>query len=255
MLQTGFLRRVLEALERVTAGRASLLLNQRLRGDALRLFRSPTLAPPTLAPGPASRRLSVDDAESFLFAIDDAVGDGSGSVLEAIGQELGNRYFLTCGDLREDVLTCMRRAGAELTAPFTDTRVEFRVSQVAEGLEIFVSVPGQPKATRALRHLSAGYLRAAFTFAFEATSIKLRILGESVGDRASIAARYRAGDLAEPLTPVPPSARSATTPPPSSRTGRSGQIRAPSIAEEVDRIMKHAPRDGRSGQWRRPKLG
>ncbi len=250
MLQVGYLRRVVGALDRITAGRASGELRQKLRGDALTLFESPTMHPRA-----NTSYVAVEDGGAFLLEVDAALGDGSGALLTTIGQEMGNRYFATSANRRSDVWTSMRQASGELTTPFHGCDAQCRVDRHAEGLELFVSVPGQPKATRVWRHLSVGYLRAAFTFSFEATSIQLRVVGETVGDRAYVTARYRKLDSAEPITPPPPSSTNNHGVPPPGRSLRSiPAMRAVSVADEVDRILRHAPRDGVSTNWRRSKI-
>lgn len=247
MLQVYFLRRVLDAIERHTGGRASEQLAARLQGDALRLFSSPTLrpsAPPLLG-------ISLGDAERLLLAIDAALGERAGELLERAGYELACRHFLEASNYRADVFSCMQRLTTELTTPFVGIDVELRLNQLGEGLELYLSVPGEPRATRIWRHLCLGCLRAAFTFSFEATSVRLRLEGDVVGDRASIVARYKTVDPREPLTPPPPppsSRRPGGSVPPGSRSGRGSQ-RPPSIAEEVDRILQHAPRES-TGSWR-----
>lgn len=241
MLQVYFLRRVLDAIERHTGGRAAEQLSSRLQGDALRLFASPTLRPTA----PPMLGISLEDAERLLLAIDAALSERAGEILERAGYELACRHFLETSNFRADVITCMQRLAAELTAPFIGIDVELRLNELREGLELYLSVPGEPRATRIWRHFCLGCLRAAFTFSFEATSVRLQLEGDVVGDRASIIARYRTLDPREPLTPAPPppsSRRPGGSVPPSSRSGRGSQ-RPPSIAEEVDRILQHAPRE------------
>ncbi len=242
MIQVAYLRRIVQALDRLTGGRASGELRSKLQGDALSLYLSPELQS-----GAPTSRVSSESAGTLLLAMDAALGDGSGALLNQVGQELGNRFFATPARGRLDVWTSMRQVSNELTASFSGGAVQCRADRHAEGLELFISVPGQPRATRALRYLAIGYLRAAFTFAFEATSIQLRVVGETVGDRASVTARYRQLSNAEPLTPPPPSSvRSPKSASPAGRSQRSlPSMRAVSVADEVDRILRHAPRDGR----------
>ncbi len=242
---TGFLRQVLDAADRLASsvGVSPLQnkLREKLNGESLDVYRS-------LSSGPTARVVPFEHAEALFFAVDALLGDGSGTSLERLGQDLGNRFFVT-RPYRGDLATCASRWGAHLCGAFEMAGARLNISPRSGGLEVFITVPGFPKGTRALRHLCAGGLRAAFTFAFEATSIELKIIGDTVGDRASIRARYRTSDEHQILpSTTPPARRSGSVPPPAPRFSQ----RVASVSEEVDRILKHAP--GPSGQWRRPKV-
>lgn len=242
-MQARFLRRVIEAVERLRPG---IQLAQRLQGDAAKLYKSAVLRDLDAVP----RTVSLDDAGLLLWSLDSSVDDGSGTLLQHAGQELGNRYFTTAGFQVSDLWSCTQRVGGELVNAFVEYDLEWRVTRREDGLELFMLAPGQPRLARALRHLTVGYLRSAFTFAFEATSIQLRILGNTLGDRVSITARYRSLEPIEAITPPPVSPRRppSTLPPPSSRSASLGAV---SVAEEVDRILRKAPPPGK---WSRPRV-
>jgi hypothetical protein len=52
-------------------------------------------------------------------------------------------------------------------------------------------VVGQPRATKVLRHLAAGAIRAAERFARESVDDSLKLVGESFADRARLIAHFR----------------------------------------------------------------
>lgn len=147
-------------------------------------------------PRDASRFVSLDDTAGLLLAIDAALGDGSGSTLERVGQALGAHTFVAYQrDLEHaehaDVATWTRRLTAALLAPFPTDSLVWKAIDRSDGLEVVCHIPGHSGCARVLRHLTVGQVRAAFTFAMEATSADLRILAETLGDRFTLTARYR----------------------------------------------------------------
>jgi hypothetical protein len=147
-------------------------------------------------PRDASRFVSLDDTAGLLLAIDAALGDGSGSTLERVGQALGAHTFVAYQrDLEHaehaDVATWTRRLTAALLAPFPADSLVWKAIDRSDGLEVICHIPGHSGCARVLRHLTVGQVRAAFTFAMEATSADLRILAETLGDRFTLTARYR----------------------------------------------------------------
>lgn len=235
--RAGFLRHVLHALQLESGGRAFDQLATRLPPVLLPLLRSPSLQA-----GGTEQFLPLDQAEEFLLGVESALGDGSGAVLERLGQALATQAaFSQSGELaRGDVYDCMLRVSHEMVGAFVACPVRFDLVRTDTGFNLSFGVSGYPRATRVLRHLTLGAVRAAFTFALEATSNRLKVYSHIVGDRAEITARYRAqedhGDI---------------TPPPSSRE-RPRHSTRPSVALEVERILSHAPRQGSTPPRRAP---
>lgn len=239
-VQAAFLQHAVDALERLFGTAVSERLLLRVRGEALDLLLCSAVSTQN-ADGKyigeiegrsrafqrrdASRSVPFEDAARLLLAVDAALGDGSGTVLERIGHELGARTLLAAeaGDSvfppAADVATRARRLMSALVAPFPPDSIAWRIDDRSDGLEVLGHVPGYPATARTLRHLAAGQLRAAFTFAMEPTREDLRLVAESrAGDRFAIAARYRAPT-------IPPAAY--TTPPSSLRPLGSGSHAAP----------------------------
>ncbi len=227
LFRTSFLRSVLEALQRQTGGKARAQLD-RLLPEHLR----PLLNSQVLNSKHTEVLISLDDAEEFLLAVDRCLGDGSGSTLEAVGKELATHsYFSADGLLTRGNLTeCVRHLGATLERPFVDVQTRFDLNNTDTGFALSLGVVGRPRATRILRHLASGFIRASFTFALEATRDQLRLFATTVGDRGEIIARYREADESSDVTP-PPSSRERPRMPP-----------RPSVAQEVERILSNAPR-------------
>jgi hypothetical protein len=120
-----------------------------------------------------------------------------------------------------------------LEHPFEDVTILFDLAKTDTGLSLGLSVVGQPRATRVLRHLAAGAIRAAERFARESVEASLKLYGESVADRARLIAQYRS---------VVDSGRerfdSGEIQMPSRRMSGSPRIStATSLSAEVDRIL------------------
>ncbi len=230
MFRAAFLRSVMEALERLSGGNAEAQLQLRLSESLRRMAMSHVLKV-----SGADILLSLDDVENFLLGVDEALGDGSGSILESVGQELATRsYLLGEGIIKSgSARRCVERFGDELLYPFEGTETQFQVAVTDTGFNLALGVRGRPRATRILRHLATGSVRASFTFALEATSTDLKLYAHTVGDRAEISARYRHPSETAELTPPPP-ARERGRP---SRTSNA----PPSVAREVERILSGAP--------------
>jgi hypothetical protein len=191
----------------------------------------------------------LDDGEELLLFIDTLLGDGSGRVLEALGQELASRA-LTQGGVAKfgDLQGTVARLQAFLDHPFVDTPTLFELKRTDLGFTLMVSVVGRPRATRVLRHLSVGAIQAAERAAREGMGIKLS--AELVADRAILNVRYQRSDA-----PPPPAPREETEPPPTSARRATTSMRPPSLSEEVERILgsRNAPGFGRKiSPLRRP---
>ncbi len=227
-LRTWFLRDLLASIERRERA-ATLRLAQRLP-ERLRQYvdrghigsSNPTDAIP------------LDAGEELLLAIDTILGDGSGRLLEDTAGELATRALLrsTSGVVSGDLQATMARQRTALERPFIGVDVRFELTRNEAGFALLVGVRGRPRATKLLRHLATGTIRSTHRFARESDTDALRIYGDTLGDRAELTVRVRTPS-AEPETPPTP----VPTP---SRRPMSRQMRAPSLTEQVDRIMTSA---------------
>ncbi|MBN2195060.1 MAG: hypothetical protein JW751_19745 [Polyangiaceae bacterium] len=225
-----YLRELMESIhrrERAAAQRLALRLPERLR---------PHIAYERLQPRTVGAVLPLDEAEELLLAIDEAIGEGSGRVLDEASYELALRGLLrgTLGALVGDGLAdTLTRLGAALERWFDGVVLLYEVDPNDTGVEIAVGIAGRPRAARVLRHLTSGMVRAAHEFVREGDPTGLRIIGEVIGDRARLSIRYRTPSVVTAMNDLKrdPSA------PPSRRPTRDLRQSAGSLTAEVDRIM------------------
>ncbi len=252
LVEVAYLRRVLSALERATSTTARRELAKRVGTDHQRLLLGPLASSPDpksrAASTPASgapRSISLDEAERFLLAIDDALGHGSGLILQSIGKELGTQYLVNLRVAQRDAESSMRRLVSDLTSPLGDSQA--LLVQTAAGFELRIVATGRPRSALVLRHLGVGYVQAAFTFSLEATSTRLRIVAETTADRSSVTAHYRSSEsqALHAVTPVPPSEKVPATSPPSSRPRARVSNGLGPTSQRVDEILKTSL----SGSW------
>jgi hypothetical protein len=173
----------------------------------------------------------LGDAEELLLAIDAALGDGSGKVLELAMFEHATRVLsqgtaVVLGDL----LGTVARLRTTIERPFVDVTLLFDLRKTDTGFSLTIGIPGQPRSARILRHLAIGAIRAAQRFSREASSRDFRLFGETLGDRAAIEARYRQ-PLPQVETPAPEAVAVARRP------SRSLRVTQPTLSDEVERIL------------------
>jgi hypothetical protein len=223
---------VLEALERLQGPGALSTLTEKVPRRLLshasldRLRQSATLD-----------TILLDDGEELLLFIDSLLGDGSGRVLEAVGQELAARALNQGGVAKfGDLHGTVARLQAFLDHPFVDTPTVFELRRSDLGFSLTVGVVGRPRATRVLRHLAVGAVNAAERTAREGG---VRLSTELLADRATLNVRYQRAS--EP----PP--RLGSEPPPTSVRRPAPSVRPPSLSAEVERILSsHKSRPPRS---------
>jgi hypothetical protein len=229
-LRSWFLRDVLDSLERERGAAALERLTERLpprlqpRANVQRLRAS----------GP-SDTIGLDEGEELLLAIDAVLGDGSGKVLETVATELFSRT-LSFGGLKVssgDLLGTVARLQAPLERPFVGAQVMFDLVETDTGFSLTVGIRGRPRSGRLLRHLAMGAIRAAHRLAHEPGASDLKLYAETLGDRASLSARYHAAkELLAAQIVVPESRRPSR---------RMRAITLPRLSEEIERILGPTP--------------
>lgn len=228
-LRIWFLRDVVDAIERDHTGNLHDRLRERLPqrlakhldGDRLRN------AAPT-------DTVSLDDGEELLLAIDMALGNGSGRVLENAALGLTTRMLSQGGGVVVvgDLFGTVRRLRAPLERPFVGLDLVFQLAETDTGFSLTLGIPGRPRSARMLRHIGVGTIRAAHRFSHETSDAEFKLYAEVAGDRANISARYRqpVSEPGEGLAAPAPGRR---------RTRRMRSLTQPGLAAEVDRILGH----------------
>lgn len=183
----------------------------------------------------AQGSILLDDGEELLLFIDALLGDGTGRVLEGVGQDLAARALGQGGVAKfGDLHGTVARLQAFLDHPFVDAPTLFELKRTDLGFSLTVGVVGRPRATRVLRHLAVGAVQAAERSAREGAG--MRLSSELLADRATLTVRYQ-------RTLPPP--RLESEPPPTSLR-RPSSVRPPSLSEEVERILaSHKPDSSR----------
>jgi hypothetical protein len=233
-LRSWFLRGVLEALERQYGSTALALLAEKVPRRLL-----PHASLDRRRASAALDTILLDDGEELLLFIDTLLGDGSGKVLEAIGQELAARALGQGGVAKfGDLQGTVARLQAFLDHPFVDVPTLFELKRLDLGFNLTVGVVGRPRATRVLRHLAVGAVTAAERAAREGGGMKLS--SEVLADRASLNVYYQ-------RTESPLRNTDSEPPPTSARRPASHSVRPPSLSQEVERILSshrapHPPR-------------
>lgn len=221
-LRSWFLRGVLEALERQYGSAALSLLTEKI---PRRLLAHASLE--RLRTSAALDTILLDDGEELLLFIDSLLGDGSGRVLESIGQDLAARALGQGGVAKlGDLQGTVARLQAFLDHPFVDTPTLFELKRTDRGFSLLVGVVGRPRATRVLKHLAIGAVSAAERTAREGSGMKLS--SDLLADRATLTVAYQRSEA--------PSRHQSEMPPPSVRRSTHG-VRPPSLSEEVERIL------------------
>jgi len=218
---------VLEALERQYGTTALALLTEKVPRRLL-----PHASLDRLRASAALDTILLDDGEELLLFIDTLLGEGTGRVLEAIGQELAARALHQGGVAKfGDLHGTVARLQAFLDHPFVETPTLFELKRTDRGFLLTVGVVGRPRATRVLRHLAIGAVTAAERAAREGVGMKLA--SELMADRATLSVQYQRSE---------PPARADSDPPPTSVRRPAHSLRPPSLSQEVERILaSHKP--------------
>ena len=221
------MRGVLEALERQYGTTALALLTEKVPRRLL-----PHASLDRLRASAALDTILLDDGEELLLFIDTLLGEGTGRVLEGIGQELAARALNQGGVAKfGDLHGTVARLQAFLDHPFVETPTLFELKRTDLGFQLMVGVVGRPRATRVLRHLAVGAVTAAERTAREGVGMKLS--SEIVADRATLSVHYQRTEV---------QVRSDSEPPPTSVRRPAHSIRPPSLSQEVERILaSHRP--------------
>jgi len=223
-LRSWFLRGVLEALDRQYGTAALALLTEKVPRRLL-----PHASLDRLRASAALDTILLDDGEELLLFLDGLLGDGSGKVLEGIGQELAGRALGQGGVAKlGDLYGTVARLQAFLDHPFVDTPTIFELKRMDLGFTLAVGVVGRPRATRVLRHLAVGAVTAADRSAREGSGMKLS--SEVLADRATLSVHYQRAE-------VPLRNTDSELPPTSARRPTAHSIRPPSLSQEVERIL------------------
>lgn len=222
-LRSWFLRGVLEALERQYGTAALALLAEKVPRRLL-----PHASLDRLRASAALDTILLDDGEELLLFIDGLLGDGSGKVLEGIGQELAARALNQGGVAKfGDLHGTVARLQAFLDHPFVETPTLFELKRTDLGFSLTVGVLGRPRATRVLRHLTVGAVTAAERVAREGGG-GMKLTADVLADRATLTVHYHRTE-----TPM----RSDSEPPPTSARRPGHSLRPPSLSQEVERIL------------------
>ena len=222
-LRSWFLRGVLEALERQYGTTALALLAEKVPRRLL-----PHVSLDRLRASAALDTILLDDGEELLLFIDTLLGDGSGRVLEGIGQELAARALNQGGVAKfGDLHGTVARLQAFLDHPFVETPTLFELKRTQLGFNLIVGVVGRPRATRVLKHLAVGAVTAAERAAREGGGMK--VASEVLADRATLTVHYQRTELFLRNSDSEPAPTSARRP--------AHSFRPPSLSQEVERIL------------------
>ncbi len=227
-LRSRFVRDVIDALERSDASvpmrLAARLIPRLMRSLSDHVYNAVELR----------STMPLEEAEELLLGIDAALGDGSGKVLESAGFVLGSRLLSHRGSVvvPGDVVRTIARLRTPIELPYEGVRIVFDVTETDVGFELALGVLGSPRSTRILRHLCVGYVKAAYTFGQNRNPDQLRLFADVIGDRASIAGRFKQPSM------LPPPLPAGGAPGPRRSVSKSRIPAAGSLSAEVDRIFE-----------------
>lgn len=176
--------------------------------------------------------IPLEDAEELLLAIDGALGDGSGRVLETAALELFSRTLSRDAGvvIAGDLFATVARMRTPFEHPFVGVPPLFELAATDTGFSLTVGVVGRPRTAKVLRGVAGGMIRAAARFSREAATSELKLSAETLGDRASVVASYRQSATAEPEAM-----------PPTSQASRRPRVTQPRLSLEVERILSRPP--------------
>ncbi len=222
-LRAWFLRNLLEAAERELGAAEVSALPERVPSRV-----RPHLSLDRLRATAALDSIPLDEGEEALVAFDQALGDGSGKVLERVACEMLARQLVQAAAVVRvgDLYGTVARLRGPLEHPFVDVEITFELARTPSGLTLTVGVPGRPRATRLLGLFAAAAIHAAERFARESHAEPLRVENQTFADRARIDAHFRRASS------VPP----APDPPPVSRRSSGARVTA-TLSDEVARIL------------------
>jgi hypothetical protein len=237
-LRSWFLRNLLEAAERELGSAALASLPAKVPARL-----RPHLSLDRLRTAVAVDGIPLDEGEEVLLGLDQALGDGTGRMLERLSREMHARQLLQAkGTVRlGDLSGTVARLRGPLEHAFVDTEVLFELSRTELGFTLTVGVPGRPRATRALSHLAQGAIHAAERFAREGRETT-RLYAETFADRAVITLNLRRASEPPPPGFDPPTLR---------RPPSIARLPGASLSDEVARILNPSLAATRtSGQFR-----
>lgn len=225
-LRSWFLRNFLEAAERELGAPAIAALPARVPARLrahLSLDRLRTSA--------ALDTIPLDEGEEALVTFDQALGDGSGKLIERVACEMLARQLVQAAAAVRvgDLYGTVARLRGPLEHPFVDATLTFDLIRTDRGFTLTVGVLGRPRASRLLGHLTTGAVLAAERFAREAHAGPLRVETVAFADRSRINALFRRASSAPP----PP----VTDPVPVSRRSSGAARITGTLSDEVNRIL------------------
>lgn len=232
LLKGWYVRELLEELAKAHGSFANVRLRERLgatsRAQFDQLLRAGEAADARSADG-----VPIDSAEELLLTLDTIFGDGSGRVLEALAAQQSSRTLARAGGVLVpgDLAGTMQRLHVLVERPWGGVALVYELFRTPAGFELTLAIEGRPRATRLLRHLTAGLVRAAHRYARDVRSDELRIAGEDSGSRSRLLVSLRSETLLSPTLAtgdVPARRRS---------NGAMRAVTQPSLSAEVERIM------------------
>lgn len=165
--------------------------------------------------------LTYDDAQSLLFSLDQALGDGSGRALEEAGAALAARTLSESGQTpSSNPLFAMQSFGRAMTQAMPSSNVVRETTSRDGSAVLVLSIAGHPGLTRLLRHLATGFIRGATR-----TEDSLILSGEMDGDEAVVRAIVQALETS-PAPSKRPTLRPSMAP------------RATSLTAQVEAILR-----------------
>lgn len=207
-------------------------------GSGVPSQRSPAL----LASLRSSSELTVamDTAADVLFGLDGALGRGAATLLEqAFADVLSRLLASTSLAVPGDLAASAARLRVLLEHIIASESMAYDVSSTREGFTLFVGIGAGPKATRLLRHIAVGAVRAAQRFAREGMTETVDVTSDVLGQRVKLDVRLRHAPISQPkVIEIAPGARTSR---PSPRRHSSPTLQA------VERIMGSS-RPGAEGE-------
>jgi len=187
----------------------------------------------TLRSGALTDVLSSSDAEELLLGLDLALGDGTGALLERALTEHMARVLSSGGMLiAGDLMATVARVRSVLEHVFATETVGFDLAPKRDGFVLFVSVGGNVRTARLLRHVAVSAVHAARRYAREEADESLKIHSEILGNRVRVDVRSRRDEPEEVAAAVPVSR------PPARRAGQPHLPQTKPTLEAAERIIR-----------------
>jgi len=166
-------------------------------GEGVPSQRSPSL----LASLRTSSALTVvmDTAADILFGLDGSLGRGAGTLLEQACTDVLSRLLATSSlAVPGDLEATAPRLRVLLEHVMASETMAYDVSKNRDGFTIFVGIGAGPKATRLLRYIATGAVRAAQRFAREGMTETVDLTADVLGQRVKLEVRLRK-PISQPL--------------------------------------------------------